>query len=85
MISLYSKDAFITSLCEARKNGYEEFAKQMELAKSIYGKKFAEKVWEYLNVNLEYANTNEGIDMVDEKISHMIYKPLNETTTEIND
>lgn len=78
MINLYSKQDLLNSLIEARKSSFAEFSEQVELAKSIYGNRFVEKVWEYFNVNLEYTNTNEGIVLLDEAISNLIYKPLNE-------
>ena len=78
MISLESKDAFINSLIEARKSSYSEFVDQIELAKSIYGKRFAEKVWECLNINIDYSGNIEGANRIEEKISSMILKPLNE-------
>jgi len=82
MISLESKDAFLRSLKEARQNSYSEFIDQIELAKSIYGKRFAEKVWECLSINIDYMGNVEGANKIEEKISAMLLKPLNENENE---
>lgn len=81
MINLYSKEDFLNSLIEARKESFASFSDTIELAKSIYGKRFASKVWEYFNINIEYSDTMEGITLLDEAISSMMDININESNT----
>lgn len=85
MIKIRNKQELIESLIEARKGSYENFYEQIEIAKSVYGKAFIDRLWEYLGINIEYMGTKNAVDSLNEKIEKQMFKTLNESENKKQD
>ncbi len=78
MVGIHNKEELTNYLVEARRHSYEELYDKIELMKSLYGKSFTDKLWEYYRINIEYLGSNECVALVDAKIGSKALNNLNE-------
>ena len=78
MVGIHDKEELTNFLIEARKHSYEELYDKIELMKSLYGKSFADKLWEYYRINIEYLGSSECVALIDSKIGSKALNNLNE-------
>lgn len=78
MVNLDNKEEFEEFLIEARKESYDNLYDKIELLKSVYGKKFSTKMWEYYKVNIDYSDTEYSVNVLDSKIHEKLSNSLNE-------